>query len=225
MSYFEKYRKYKSKYLKLKNQAGGNKKRVLIFDFDQTITKINTDPSIAVSYYELSELFNDPDFIAELRKFKEAGNIIAIISYGYRDIIDKFIIHHKLEGLFGTIFTPTVFGLREGYEHIDKLDGKNKMINALNQMLDLNTEKSQIMLVDDNKNNVYRALLAGYNSILSDSTGLNQKKKDVLIKFMKGEYVKVDMCKNLINNQGACEEGHQLKHFEDGEVCCIKPLF
>lgn len=225
MSYFEKYKKYKTKYIKLKSQTGGNNKRVLIFDFDQTITKTGTEPGIDIELYQLCELFNDQEFINKVKDFKDKGNMVAILSYGYREIIDAFLKNHGLTKLFGTIFTPSVFGLQEGYEHIDKLDGKNKMISALLEALNLNellNDKSKVMLVDDNTKNVYRALIAGYNAILSDKTGLSNANKDILLNFMKGEYIKVDVCKNLIDYHGNCEKEHVLKHFQNGEVCCVK---
>jgi len=226
MDYFEKYKKYKKKYLHLKTkQHGGNNKRLLIFDFDNTITKTNTEPGINIEKYQLCDLFKDEKFIEELKEFKKNGNIVAILSYGYRNIIDAFLKHNNIVDLFGTIFTPSVFGLQEGYEHIDKLDGKNKMIRALVSGLELSIDKSKIMLVDDNKDNVYRALLGGYNSLLSEKSGLSDLKKDVLLKFMKGEYIKPEMCKSIINNQGSCENDHNLVHFKTGEVCCMKKLF
>ncbi|ARF09991.1 hypothetical protein Indivirus_7_7 [Indivirus ILV1] len=229
MNYQIKYHKYKTKYLNLKHQKGGNGKKILIFDFDQTISRVSIahSPSLSeglIHKDKLCDLFRNDEFINELKEFKSKGNIVAILSYGFRKHIDEFLKICEITELFNTILTPINFGLSEGTDWSNKLDGKNKMILALVNFLSLTNQikdNNQIMFVDDNIQNINRAFHAGYSVILSNKTGLDIKKKDVLIKFMKSEYIRLDSCKKSIDIE-KCEDGYTFKYFQNGEVCCIK---
>lgn len=226
--YKQKYLKYKKKYLNiLENQVGGNKSRLLIFDFDQTLATSSSRVT-PVDKMKLCELFEDTDFINELTKFKEKGNYVAILSFGFKDIIEKFLMTNKLVDLFDYIYTPAIFGLDEGVDYTVKLDGKNMMIEKLLEIInndELKDNRTKIMLVDDSRDNIFRASLKGYYAIKSENDGLKLTRKDTIMQFMNGLYKRNEMCKNIIDEKGRCEKGYKLHYFHTGEICCVKPLF
>ena len=172
--YMEKYKKYKKKYLNTKNS-------LLIFDFDRTLSKTSLGPYTDPLNYQLCELFLDQDFINNLKDFKDKNNNnIAILSFGYRNVIDLFLDKYDLKELFDTVLTPSAFYLYEGYDYSKKFDGKNKMISVLNDIYKAN----RIMLVDDNIININHALNAGFSAVLSDDTGLSLKQKNEILQFV-----------------------------------------
>lgn len=172
IDYNNKYKKYKKKYLNTKNN-------LLIFDFDKTISRTSLGPYTDSSNYQLCELFLDQEFMHNLKKFKE-NNTVAILSFGYRNVIDLFLDKYDLKDLIDTVLTPSAFGLYEGYDYSKKFDGKNKMISVLNDIYKAN----KIMLVDDNIININHALNFGYEAVLSNDSGLSLNQKDEILKFM-----------------------------------------
>ena len=214
--YFQKYIKYKTKYLSLiSQQQGGANVNGLVFDFDNTITKfqlIINIPFESISNYKsyvdqrtediLSDLFKYSKFINNLRKFKNKGNYIGIASYGYKDVIKYVLDKFNLRDIFNDyILTPADFGLKEAVSATIQLDGKNKMIKTFQQQWNI-MDKHKIMLVDDSEPNILRALKEGFYAIKSNEYGLIKENQDVLNKFMNGIFKPSSKCTDIINIEG-----------------------
>ena len=65
--------------------------------------------------------------------------------------------------IFDYVLTPKSFGLSDGYEYFEGLDGKNKMIKFVQNKQKI--PNGNILLIDDNKNNIERAKKEGYKTL------------------------------------------------------------
>lgn len=238
MSYYQKYLKYKLKYSSLKETlqyAGDHPNRILIFDFDNTITKIHTiglvGPNKDLTKIDtmqksdlLSDLFNDSNFINKLINFKNDGNNIGIASYGYKNVIKYILNKFNLTELFDdAILTPADFNLNEGYNVTKLLNGKNSIIEKFSQ--DWNQpDKHKIMLIDDDETNIFRAMNAGYYAIKSSTLGLKHINEIPIEQFIKGVYGPSNNCINGINVDGTCELNSKRIDLPTGEICCVKDI-
>lgn len=219
--YKKEYKYCTTKYIKLKHSIylpqlinGGknddnntNFEKMLIFDFDSTITRFSIPNKIfdirnlgyrfedinrSVNYIIqkngleniFSELFRNKTFIRKLRKIKSDGKIlIAIASYGIKEAIKILIKKYKISDLFHIIVTPIDFDLPEGFDHNIELDGKNKMIKFLIKKFKINIDNKKILLLDDNENNIIKAKNI-YNVIKVENDGLKLKNLDEINLFL-----------------------------------------
>jgi len=115
VNYQQKYFRYKSKYLKLRSHqkgGGGDESKLLVFDFDQTMTSVHVSSNLK-QFVEgenkdkipdqfvqklvenlgdiRSQLFKNDDFLNKLRNFSRSGNTVGLASYGYKNVIEYFL--------------------------------------------------------------------------------------------------------------------------------------
>lgn len=201
MNYEKLFGYYKHKYL---NQVGGrNITKLVAIDFDNTISR-DTAPKIVnelmdsersdtqdaidtyVSYpleETMSDLFLDSDFLNKLRSLKEKGYIFVVTSFGMKDVIIPLLKKAKAYDIFSQIYTPQDFGYEDGFYAGQELDGKNKMIKRALQDNNLTNDNSLVLLVDDSKENINKAMFKGYRVYkVSPKAGLAMDDKVPLLK-------------------------------------------
>lgn len=204
--YSKYYEIYRLRYVKLK---GGCKKwSILSIDFDNTISKITLPSEIyriqndmnplkfkktinkIIKKYGIeaviSQPFLDNYFINYLRKIKKENNVkIIITSYGIKKGINEILQLLDIGDIFDYILTPQDFNLKDGYDHFNALDGKNKMILKIQNKY--NVPKDKIILVDDSLRNIESANNAGYMiSFVKDRNGMIKQNVKDIMKFVKG---------------------------------------
>ena len=157
---------------------------IIAFDFDQTISKISV-PSELFMFYGIihfteitddtidkfidkvgltniiSEPFFDKTFINYLRMIKQQHNVkIVVTSFGINSAIKRILDRINVLDIFDSILTPSSFGLVDAVEYFDMLDGKNQMIEPIQK--EYNVNNSNVLLIDDHKENIRRAIKKGY---------------------------------------------------------------
>lgn len=176
INYHKYYEACKNRYIRLKYHHGGSCHPILlVFDFDQTISKLSIPEEIQDVQGDLkpvkfassidslidkhgisnliSEPFLDESFIRYLRNVRRNNNVkIVIVSYGVnsgnRIILDKL----NISDIFDDVITPVNFGLTDGVEYFDKFNGKNKIIQTVQTRY--NVPDSHVMLLDDHDTNI-----------------------------------------------------------------------
>lgn len=139
----------------------------VIFDFDNTLTKY--DVSSQIDKLNGDEIvFTDTilhdDFRQLLRLFKAKNIQIYVLSFGYNNLITNYLKNHDLYKYFNGIYTPSSFGLKDGYSYANIANGKNRMIKIICK--DIPSEN--ILLIDDNRTNIAWAKEEGFKVLLID---------------------------------------------------------
>lgn len=207
--YYKHYKNCKNKYIKLRHQFGGSKKPILLaFDFDQTISKLSLPGEIIEIQHDLnhdkfessintmiakkdinnimSDPFLDKNFIEYLRNNKNKNNVkIAIISYGVNSGIKILVNKLKLNDIFDEIITPINFNLIDGIEYFDKFDGKNKIIELLQDKYGI--PDSNVMLVDDHITNIKYAQRKYKTSYIPNNYGITEKNVNDIKQFIDNQ--------------------------------------
>lgn len=180
-------------------------KKVIVFDFDHTLNKINLSMLIKKNMRKtnnslmqetlnfckttpkeqvISELFLNPQFLYYLKRLRSKGLGVCIASYGYHEIINTFLVYQNIRHLFDEVITPLTFGYVEGIQHFDIFKGKNKMLDHIGHIYNMKY-KADILLIDDNPINIWYAGLGNYPSIMAYQDGLKLKHVHKIKKFLK----------------------------------------
>lgn len=163
-----------------KKKMKGVVTKVIAFDFDLTMTskhtiaeKITSEMIESMFLHQIfrlaSPLFQDEAFLQTLKIFEAQKYRLVVTSYGYPDVITAFLKRIGLYPLIDLILTPSSFGLLDGYDQTNNLNGKNTMLNFLEGVYYV--DRSNILLIDDSNTNVLRANRDGYHAIRCQSTG------------------------------------------------------
>lgn len=163
-------------------------KFIIAFDFDLTLLKIHScGESISLDTIDvthLSNLMQSWDFKRFLTNGKLSGNIkFCVVSFGHREIIEKYLKLSGLASFFDKILTPKDFGLRDGFNAHNQLKGKNGMLNFLSNYYQVG--KDCIMLVDDDLQNIFLAHQSGYQTYHHNQLGLEVEDLPEIIKKIK----------------------------------------
>lgn len=146
----------------------------IIFDFDNTLTQYNVSvkiDSLKGNENVFTNIVCTNDFRSWLQVMKNKNIKIYIMSFGYNTVIKHFLKISNLYQYFDDIYTPSSFGMKDGYSYSKTCDGKNKFI----QLICNNTQSDNILLVDDDRTNIAYALKSGYKAVKVDPrTGLTE---------------------------------------------------
>lgn len=170
--------------------------KLIIFDFDLTLTRVHTTNCITqmrkayprericdlVDLYldinsqedVLCPMFTDKKAVDMLRMYKKQGHIFTIATYGYRVMVEKILKKYDLRDLFSHILTPADFGLLEGADNTEELQGKNVMIMQLYSKVGIK-DRSDILFFDDSSTNVSMATKQFYISSQVEAGGMTVK--------------------------------------------------
>lgn len=180
---------------------------IIIFDFDLTMTKFHTTNYVTQlrrSYSQeslsdlvdlmldivgrddlLSELFSNDNSVLKLRKLKNKNNVkFAIASYGYKIMIEKILKKFGLSDLFDQIVTPQDFGLMDGADQTQELNGKNVMIMHLIGIYNIKN-RSHVLFFDDSSKNVSLAKRQFYISCQVGDEGLQTQDLNGIIDYVE----------------------------------------
>lgn len=180
---------------------------LIIFDFDLTMTKFHTTNYVTQlrrSYREeslsdlvdlmldivgkddlLSELFSNHCSVLKLRQLKRTNNVkFAIASYGYKIMIEKILKKFGLDDLFDQILTPQDFGLLDGADHTQALNGKNVMIIHLLGIYNIEN-RSNVLFFDDSSKNVNLAHRQFYIAYQVGEAGMHSQDLDGIIDYVE----------------------------------------
>ncbi len=181
-------------------------KFVLSFDFDNTITtfpmpsdiyKIQGDLNPKKFSYSIKTLvkkrglnnliskpFLNKKFIDKLKSFKDKHNAkIVVVSYGLKDGILLMLKAIGFLEFVDLVMTPSYFGLKDGFDHFDKLRGKNLMLDETSKLY--NIKKERIMLIDNSSRNITIAKKDGYGvSQVVGNNGMNKENVKDIIDFV-----------------------------------------
>mmetsp|Transcript_18664 Transcript_18664/g.51202 ORF Transcript_18664/g.51202 Transcript_18664/m.51202 type:complete len:458 (+) Transcript_18664:73-1446(+) len=142
-------------------KGGGASGFVVVFDFDGTIVrdhlwaKFRNAPIGDVPISD--DMFSDlPRFRKFVRACSDAGHVIAVATFGRREVVDKAVCHALGNCHDVVILTPADFGHAEGS---GALGDKNTQLAAFAEVFGVTAE--QIMLIDDDKRNIEAASKAG----------------------------------------------------------------
>jgi len=179
------------------NKIKNNNKKIVVFDFDYTLSKYDLSTEVAMNIGimddmdftirnvlkfrdYLSPLFRNKEFINFLKKTKSDNVKYYIVSYGLHDMIDYVIKENNFDDIFTDIYTSKIFDLEENHEFVDLLDGKNRFFKKIMREENM-TDKKNILFFDDNPKNYEKAILGGYNAVkVNPNTGLTMKNfKDI----------------------------------------------
>lgn len=136
----------------------------VIFDFDNTLTTFNVSASInRLNGNEnvFSNIVCSDDFKRWLTLLRNKNIKLYILSFGYHHVIVSYLKKYNLYYYFDNIFTPSCYGLKDGYSYSEKANGKNKFIEGICKDL----KNDNILLIDDDKTNIAWAKEAGYQYI------------------------------------------------------------
>lgn len=139
----------------------------VIFDFDNTLTTFNV--SMAVNELNGNEnVFTDIvcslDFKKWLQFLKNKHIKLYVMSFGYNNVITNYLKKYDLYNYFDKIYTPSSYGLKDGFSYSKIAKGKNRFIERICSGI-LN---DNILLIDDDRTNIAWAKEAGYKVILVD---------------------------------------------------------
>lgn len=152
--------------------------KIVAYDFDQTIVKSHsitcdwtpeTVERMTINQIReaTSDLLNWDKFIMLMKHQHQFGRVkFVITSYGCRPVIEAFLRRLGLLYLFDDILTPSKFGLMDGYNVWQELNGKNVMLDAVSKHYRAFHE--EILLVDDSPTNINIAKLSKYATIKVD---------------------------------------------------------
>jgi len=206
INYHKYYEACKNRYIRLKYHRGGSCHPILlVFDFDQTISKLSIPEEIQDVQGDLkpvkfassidslvdkhgmsniiSEPFLDASFIRYLRNVRRNNNVkIVIVSYGVnsgnRIILDKL----NISDIFDDVITPVNFGLTDGVEYFDKFNGKNKIIQTV--QIRYNVPDSHVMLLDDHDTNIKYAKHKYATSYIPGRKGITKQNVNDIMRFI-----------------------------------------
>lgn len=144
--------------------------RLWVWDFDCTITNINTCIPHGWSSVKSRDLIADPDYFkSTILEGIQSGRRVAIASFARKETIlaamdDLFGYHNPFNS--NNVLTPKDVGASEcrGLS-----DGKNSLLALLEQRYQI--PRSEILLLDDTYSNVKMAREAGYQSLQIPSLG------------------------------------------------------
>ena len=140
----------------------------VIFDFDNTLTKCDVSSQIdnlIGNEIVFTEMVLHNDFKQLLQILKNKNIKLFVLSFGYNNIIINYLKNHDLYKYFDGIYTPSSFGLKDGYSYAKAANGKNKLIKIICKGI-LN---ENILLVDDNRTNIAWAKEEGFKVLMIDS--------------------------------------------------------
>ena len=175
---------------------------IVIFDFDNTITKFNVNFNVGMrsvvqgfhlaaehfADYKREELFcklfQSNKFIDFLRREKRNGTIFVVVSFGFNDVVRKVVYKHGLSDIFSDYLTPSSFGYADGYEHIKKFRGKNMVLKYLMKKYGIH-DKRRVMILDDNPHTIEYARKDGFIYYHSAKTGLDKQCLPKLVGFIR----------------------------------------
>jgi FMN phosphatase YigB (HAD superfamily) len=165
--------------------------KLIVFDFDKTLTKTHTLVSengiprsrfqAPVSAGQLYQEVTDPEFIQEfVLAALDKGINVAVASFNdrtYRVTSDDLTGYPLIKAFMDSIFpdNPGIFGKKNIIAYRPRNPykvGKAVHLKVLGKRYLLKPE--EIMLFDDNKYNVFRALDYGYQGYLVPITGFDR---------------------------------------------------
>lgn len=142
-------------------------KKIIILDFDLTITDIHTGGRINYDllYWNSSDNFNL--LVKTLQKIKSFGWLIYIVSRGISSNIRKYLDKLNILNLFEDIYgAQDQDHLSQGTNYWARY--KTEYINQIVKINNIN--KTNIFFIDDTEENINYAISNGYaNSILLNS--------------------------------------------------------
>ena len=157
MDYYYKYLKYKNKYINLKKMLGGeSNKLVLCFDFDLTLTNIQTsgNPIIGTEYFGNLENFK---FIKDRLENLSSKHHLYIVTRGMEVKVKSYLESRDIMKYFKNVYGATSdLPIARDDWHKIKVDYLNKII------AEENIDKNHLYFYDDTKENIIEALKNGY---------------------------------------------------------------
>lgn len=148
-----------------------NNKKILALDFDLTLTDIHTQGHIKQTQLYWYSQTNLNQLSNCLRKFKNSGWKIYIVSRGIENDITQYLTKLNIIGLFDGIYGAKNFAhLRETTHTWSKY--KTEYLNNIISMNE--AKKENLYFIDDTEENIIFAKSSGYsNSIHLPSIGVN----------------------------------------------------
>jgi len=143
--------------------------RLVCLDFDQTIIRIHTQGHWQGTIDELVESIRK-FFLSFIPMAIKAGLKLAVTTFSSQ----TDLIYQCLKQAFGTEIADAI-----PIEGSIKKD-KNQHIKKIQQIIAIGMDKSQVLLIDDNENNVNAARKKGYKGLYLDPRNPNQFIKDYL---------------------------------------------
>jgi len=136
----------------------------------------------------ISEVFRGMNIhllLTELKKFKNNGNHVIIVSTNKKNIIMEFINSFGISDVFNDIITPE--NLQQTNLIGNDLCGKNKLIQYYNQYNPV--QKNNILLIDSDENNCKFADTFGYHAYhVKNETLTLQDAKFLLYMIIKSDF-------------------------------------
>lgn len=145
--------------------------KIIVFDFDNTLSKFSVPNAMRslklTSVKQLSNVFSEVVLSSQFQSYiyrkKLQGVKIVIASFGIKQYIVQLLQLYNLQGLIDSVWTPNDFGLQEGYDYKEQLEGKNVMLQKIAELYNVDS-KNDVILIDDNKYNVSVAKRVGYKT-------------------------------------------------------------
>lgn len=139
----------------------------VIFDFDNTLTTFNVSVKkdmLTGNENVFTNVVTSNNFKQFLQILRNKNIKIYILSYGYHHIIVNYLKKFNLYHYFDDIYTPSSYGLKDGYSYSEQANGKNLFIERITR----NIKNNNILLIDDDRINIAWATEVGYNVVKID---------------------------------------------------------
>jgi FMN phosphatase YigB (HAD superfamily) len=133
----------------------------------------------------VSAMFCDVQWLREIKKIQSKNTVFVVVSYGYKPVIQELLKQRGILDIFDKIYTPTDFGLSDGFDQFDSLQGKNIMLERVRADYGFFRVNAKMLLVDDNKKNIDEAVKAGYSVVfVQTAAGIDDNHINGVIKFI-----------------------------------------
>ena len=196
MTDYQKYLKYKTKYMNFK-QNGGTKPIIIILDFDLTMTDIHSKgmPEIRKNYWQADNKTTLQDKLEEIKR--NSIYKLYVVSRGNQTQVDSYV-RTNFPGLFKGIYGATEINPISDPDASAVINEKIWSLIKINYIYDIMIQnhlldKNNILFFDDSELNIDTARQNGFtNSFLikNGSVGLIQKFNELNSRTLESNLVK-----------------------------------